>query len=504
VTEVSPQALLRFRHVLGEQAGLALDADKDALLSELLRERARKLELDADAYCARLEGRPETEISLLAEQLTVGETYFFRNTPHFRALREAVIPECVAALSHGRKLQLLSAGCATGEEPYSLAMLVDELHLTERAEVTAFDLNPSAIERAKRGVYSVWALRETPQQSRDRWFSNVGRDHVLDASVRGRVTFWQHSLMHDDPVLLPDGHYDVILCRNVLMYLEPSAIRAAVVRLGRALRPGGYLFLGHAETLRGVSQEFHLCHTHDTFYYQRKGTLDDVQACVVSNGSHRVEERAWPTPVGAVEGDWVGEIQRAADRIASLVLAPPRVEVTEGDTAIQRRDLQTAVLELMRREQSDQALALLRAGRGEAKPDSDTRLLEAALMLQQGESEAAEERCRELLRDDELSAGAHYILALCAERRGAVAEALRHDETAAYLDPGFAMPHVHRGMMLRRANHIAEARNALAKASALLETEDVARLILFGGGFDREALRALCRAELAAMEVRRE
>lgn len=511
--EVGLQALQRFRSFLSEQTGLALDDDKDALLLQLIRERAQKLSLDADAYCSVVEQRPQQEVDAIADQLTVTETYFFRNAPHFEALARHVIPECVNQLSAHRRLRVLSAGCATGEEPYSLAMLLSQLHLDQRADVTGFDLNPASIEKARRGVYGTWALRETDATTRARWFVTDGRNHVLDNALRARVTLAQHSLMRNDLALLPPDHYDIILCRNVLMYFTPEMMRAAVARLSRALRPGGYLFLGHAETLRGVSNDFHLCHTHGTFYYQRKTSGERRQPTAPLHRQHDHAGDAQHLPSSTslspaalqdeMNGDWVNAIERASAKIAALVQVTESEQPVTPPSPAASND-QATILDLMRHEQSGRALDLLRRGHANTTRSADTRLLEAALLLQQDNTADAERECRGLLAIDELNAGAHYILALCEERHGHLEEAQRHDETAAYLDPTFAMPHVHLGLLLRRAGRASSAKQALARAHTLLETEDVARLILFGGGFDRDALKTLCRAELAAVEVIRE
>src|SRR6185369_13742864 len=106
-----------------------------------------------------------------------------------------------------------------------------------------------------------------------RWFTPVGRDFVLDDRVRASVRFEARNLVRDDPHLWQPNTYDIIFFRNVLMYFTPENAQAVIGRISRALRPGGYLFLGHAETLRGLSSDFHLRHTHDTFYYQQKDEL---------------------------------------------------------------------------------------------------------------------------------------------------------------------------------------------------------------------------------------
>jgi chemotaxis protein methyltransferase CheR len=125
-------------------------------------------------------------------------------------------------------------------------------------------------------------------------------------------------------------------------------------------------------------------------------------------------------------------------------------------------------------------------------------LLRAVLLTHGGRLALAEETCRRLLALDELNAGAHYLLALCREGAGDRRAAAEHDQVAAYLDPAFAMPRLHLALLARRHGDRETARRELAQAALLLEREDASRLLLFGGGFGREALVALCRAELAA------
>jgi chemotaxis protein methyltransferase CheR len=138
----------------------------------------------------------------------------------------------------------------------------------------------------------------------------------------------------------------------------------------------------------------------------------------------------------------------------------------------------------------------------EAARDPDVLLLAAALYTHGGQLADAEEACARLLEVDELSAGAHYLIALCREGAGDRIRAEHHDQIAVYLDPGFAMPHLHLGLLARRAGDRTTARRELEQAALLLQREESARLILFGGGFGREALVALCRTELRAVERR--
>jgi chemotaxis protein methyltransferase CheR len=138
----------------------------------------------------------------------------------------------------------------------------------------------------------------------------------------------------------------------------------------------------------------------------------------------------------------------------------------------------------------------VRALSAEAGGDPDAMLLEAVLLASAARFDESDHMCQRLLAIDELNAGAHYVLALCNAGSGRLDQAVHHDRVATYLDPGFAMPRLHLGLMLRREGQRASAREELAQARSLLEREDGARLLLFGGGFSRGALLALCDAEL--------
>ena len=289
---VSAGEVERFRSAVARRLGLQFDDGKLGFLAEVLR---RRLERGVAAdYLAGLEDNPSSEeISALARELTVGETYFFRNNEQFRALAEVVLPERMRADRQPRVLRLLSAGCASGEEAYSLAIVAREsVHDPSwETQVRAVDLNPAALQKAGQARYSAWALRETPADVRQRWFRTEGRDATLVDAARAAVRFEQKNLIAEDADLWPADAYDVIFCRNVIMYFAPEPMRATITRMADSLAPGGFLFLGHAETLRGLSDDFHLRHTHETFYYQRKASGERAGA-----GRRRSPRRLSPPP----------------------------------------------------------------------------------------------------------------------------------------------------------------------------------------------------------------
>ncbi|MFP5502239.1 MAG: CheR family methyltransferase [Candidatus Sericytochromatia bacterium] len=473
--------------------GLQVDDRHTDQLAEVLAERLVATgHRHAGPYLARLAEGWERELAALAGALTIPETYFFRQAEQFEALLAVALPDRLEARADERRLEILSAGCASGEEAYTMAMLLQE----RRPELSDWDvrlmgvdLNPVVIEKAREGLYSAWSLRATPEAFRKRYFKPEDKRFALDPAIKARVRFETRNLIAPDAELWQAGRYDVIFCRNVLIYLSPAATETLIAHFTRALAPGGYLFLGAAESLRGLTQRYHLRHTHGTFYYQLKGTEPrEVQAEAVSLPP---PERL---PQLAPDDSWVEAIGRASERIGRLD-APAAAPAPRVVDPIAR------ALECFREDRFEEALALLRALPPEGGRDPDATLLLAAVLTNMGQLAEAERVLEEVLAADDLSPGAHYLFALCREHAGDPEGARRHDEMAIYLDPRFAMPQLHLGLLAKRAGNRPAAKRAIGQALALLPGEDAGRILLFGGGFNRAALEALCRAELARLEA---
>ena len=489
----------RLRAVVAGRLGLRFDEDQTSILAQVLERRLAAGQEGCKAYLARLEaGPPRLELRALARELTVAETYFFRNADHFRALREVVLPQRLRAPAAARRISILSAGCASGEEAFSIAIVVRETVADPTWEVSirGVDVNPAALEKAERARFSSWSLRETSQETKRRWFLEEGSEAVLEESLRRAVVFEERNLAEEDGELWQPASHDVVFCRNVLMYLTPECAQALVARISRALAPGGYLFLGHAETLRGLSADYHLRHTHGTFYYQRRQSGELPAPPAASAAASPAELVPVLAAAVAASDTWVETIRRASERIQALC-RPAQRPASTGGRPSPGWDLGRA-LDLLRRERFAEALAEIQALPAESARDPDVLLLTGVLRAHSGQLPAAEETCRRLLALDELNAGAHYVLALCREGAGDRQGAVEHDQVAVYLDPAFAMPRLHLGLLARRAGDGSAARRELAEAVVLLQREDASRLLLFGGGFGRGALIALCRAEVEA------
>jgi chemotaxis protein methyltransferase CheR len=503
-----------FRSLVAQRLGLYFEDAKLGFLADVLQRRMEGARCDLfSSYQKRIASpaHEQEELCALAEQLTVNETYFFRYADHFRAFAEVVIPDRIQARAQERRLRILSAGCASGEEAYSLAILIrDRLPELASWDITihGIDVNASMVGKALLARYSPWSLRETPADLHRGYFRPDGRDFLLDGTLKPGVTFEERNLVEEDPLFWRSDAFDVVFCRNVTMYFTAEATQSVISRIARSLAPGGFLFLGHAETLRGVSQEFRLCHTHETFYYQRREAREAPFVADLRESRHS----SFRKPISAVveSGDsWFSTIQRASERIADLTQdkSGPAVEGSRSRLRHSSKSKaapsplrwdRTLAIELLQKERFAEAMELLRALPSESAADPDTQLLLAVLLTNGGDLPEAEKVCLHVLKIDELNAGAHYLMALCREHAGDREAAMGHDQAATYLDSAFAMPHLHLGLVAKRSADAETARRELGRALPLLDREDASRILLFGGGFTREALVEFCRSELRA------
>lgn len=493
------EQLDRFRNIIGARLGLQFDDARLDLVSDALRQRldARGL-TNCERYFTALASNGEREeLRKLASLLTISETYFFRGPEHFHALAEVVVPERLRAINAERPLRVLCAGCASGDEPYSVAMTLRERFPTlTNIVIVGIDLNPAMLAKAADARYNPWSLRETPAELRQSYFRCEGQSFALNPEIRRMVRFEERNLGVENGTPWDLECFDIVFCRNTIMYMVPEAARLTVARLTRTMGPGGVLFLSHAETLRGLSQDFHLCHTHDTFYYRRR-EYDRPQFAQIA----RPEPEPVRHPSPDVDLSWMDSVRLASEQIQNLSrntiggTAPSLPSVAPGGH--QRAPLRLGLaMDLLHQERFREALEAVRNLPAEFAGDPDVLLLRAVLLTNCGESAAAEAVCRQLLAADDLNASAQYLAALCREHDGDFRGAIERDRAAIYLDPAFAMPHLHLGLLAKRSGDRTTARNEMEQAARLLEREDASRILLLGGGFSRQALLEFSRAEL--------
>lgn len=252
VAMITDREFVQFQRFIYDAAGITMANGKQALVSGRLAKRLAHYQLDSYGdYLKLLESRAQpAELQVAVDLLTTNETYFFREPRHFDFLRDHVLP----GLPRERTLRVWSAACSSGEEPYSVAMLLAQAGGGRPWEILASDISTRMLDKARRGVYAMGGVRGmTPELLRTHCLKGTGTQEgsfAVDPKLRARVNFAQINLN----TTLPDvGEFDVIFLRNVLIYFEPSTKREVVARLQAKLRRGGYLFVGHSESLNGLA-----------------------------------------------------------------------------------------------------------------------------------------------------------------------------------------------------------------------------------------------------------
>lgn len=258
--------LVRIRDLIYKVSGIYLADNKMFFLEERAKRRLQALKIGSfRSYLDLLTlGRDrDAETRSLLNEITVGETCFFRNMPQLNAVQKTVIPKILQARRSAAPLRIWSAGCSTGEEPYTLAIVLMELVLPVLRswswEIIATDLNDRSLAKAQEAVYDGYAVRNVEPAILLKYFQRQADRFVLSQDVKKHVAFSRLNLL-DDPQILAMKGFDILFCANVLIYFDSASKRTTVHHFFDSLSPGGYFFLGHAESLFGISEEFQLIH----------------------------------------------------------------------------------------------------------------------------------------------------------------------------------------------------------------------------------------------------
>jgi chemotaxis protein methyltransferase CheR len=387
--------------------------------------------------------------------LTVGESYFFRDKAQIEAIEGRILPELIKRRSAVKRLRLWSAGCSTGEEPYTLAILLDRMSARLAGwdvEILATDINPDALDAARRGIFSAWSFRQTPDTTRDQYFRPLGKRFEIHERLRSRVNFAEVNLGsagHWDP---RTRGVDLILCRNVLIYLSKPVTERLAGRFSTSLNDGGWLVVGASEWSQAVFHQFVAENLPGTIVYRKPGEGEssagmplDVRSLarpydpppppVFESVSFLVIPPAEPwTPPAPAAG------ARSAAEVRAILLAEP---LAEGPARLERAWAAG----------SDGLFAEWAA---------------AALIDRMNWPMALRWADRAVARGP-VSARAHYLHGLVLRETGDAAGAADDFRRCLFLDPLHVLGHVALATTLASSGQIRRARAARASVLRLLE-----------------------------------
>ncbi|MFZ5445758.1 MAG: CheR family methyltransferase [Myxococcota bacterium] len=473
VLSIERGSLEQLAALLLERAGLKITPDGYYGLRLALQARMPALGItDAAEYVSRLRQRAgEHELRSLIPLVTVGKTEFFRDTRQFQAFERTVFPQVLErGKAEGRPVKLWSAGCATGEEPYSLAMVALERGGTpESVEIWATDLNPAATESASRGQFPARRLVGISEERVQRFFVPIEGGYEVIPALHELIRFEGHNLAAPVWPQVSARSLDVIFCRNVIIYFDQPTIVGVMERFFESLRPGGWMFLGYSESLFKISTRFEMVEVGGTFAYQRPMSVSrrtPVPATQVSRPTPltlppvappQPQVRRSPTDVESV----LRELKRREDARAAAAKAaqPAEAPVVPAPSAPPRPAVRLTPVERLAGviaaiEKGDFPRALRTAHLlAEDEPeDLAARLTLGNVHALMGNLDEARDCFQQALSREPLCVEARLYLALAAMQVGRLDEAKQELTRALFLEPTLAVGHYLLGQVHERRN----------------------------------------------------
>jgi len=275
--KVSDEEFRQLRDFIYTQCGIFIGENRKYLIENRLAARIKELNLKSYSEYynfLRFDPNKRAELTKLFEVVTTNETSFYRNPPQLQIFQDVVLKSVTDDLRklNQKKLRIWSAGCSTGEEPYTIAIIIHELlkqeALTWDIKITANDLSEAVLASARRGVYSEYALRTTPKEIITKYFTKEDSSYKLDLKLKRLVSFGQINL-NDKTQLARVERSHIVFCRNVIIYFDDDMKRRVINAFYDNLLPGGALLIGHSESLHNISRAFKPEHHKGTIVYRK-------------------------------------------------------------------------------------------------------------------------------------------------------------------------------------------------------------------------------------------
>ena len=447
---------------------------------------------DTEACIQWLLASPVTRhrIEVLASHLTVGETYFFRDKKIFDLLEGQILPELIASRrGTNQRLRIWSAGCATGEEPYSIAILLHKLipdlecwNLT----ILATDINPRFLQKASRGIYADWSFRDTPGWVREAYFRKIegGRFQILP-SIQKLVSFLHLNLAEDAYPSLSNNTnaLDVIFCRNVLMYFAAEWQKKVAVNLHRSLLEGGWLMVSPSELSHILFSQFRTVHFPSAILYRKDSEYAAAPILGLAATTFLSPEVDRPTVF----------FPEFPESLSAAAAAPLREEapVSPYPEALTRYH-QGRYAEVVEK---------LSCWLSQDQSDTNAMCLLARAYANEGRLAKALEWCEKALAADKLNAGCHYLRAMILQEQAAEEEAAVSLQRTLYLDPKFAMAHFSLGNLALRQGKVKDSGRYFKNALSLLQAHPPGEILPESEGITAERLMEIIRSTICEEKI---
>ena len=452
--------MAQFNEFIADNIGLHFPQDRWQDLMRGIDSAARDSGTsDTQSFIEQLMSRSlsKREIEMLASHLTVGETYFFRDEITFAALEEHILHKLIRQRQNGERcLRIWSAGCCTGEEPYSIMILLNRLLPDPgnwRVTLLATDINPRFLERASSGIYGGWSFRATPLHIREQYFTKTAEGRFrIDPRIRKRATFTYLNLAEDVyPSLLNNTNaMDIIFCRNVLMYFSPKTAEKVICKFHRCLVEGGLLIVSPMESPQGLTCEFAREHYPGVVFYRKNSNQSHITETSIPRFQAEGTGTSFLSPLDGITDESMAWLPETDSKTR------PIDEVTDGVTAT----LPPGPLEQARvlydqgcYEEATEKLHIAVQDPG----NIEAKMLLARTLANQGRLSEALAWCVKAVAADKLNPASRYLLAVILQEQGQVTDAIAALKLALYLDPEFVLACFALGILFRHQGRPREA-----------------------------------------------
>ena len=467
-----------FRDLIAERAGIYFDPGKQESLKDNLLQRMADCGLSEFADYLNLLSSPAgaKEFDRLLDLITILETHFFRDRAQFRALERFVIPEIVKKKSYpGASLRIWSAGCSTGEEPYTIAMILAALMVNKPIQILATDVSHHALKAAREGVYTARSVRDMPREYINRFFTKIGDQYLLEESIKQMVEFRYFNLISEPYPLREMSGWDIIFCRNVTIYFQAEATRKVIHNLYLSLREGGYLFAGYSESLRYISDEFSTIQMEGAFFYQKGPPQKTV----------RKKARSI----------------RGRKAIRGSVTRKQKQRTGIGSSSNEIEQICATAKEFLEMGQPERASEILHPYLRETTAPESVILLQAEIALNRGDLDKAVQLCERIIQEGPLSAAGHYLLGIIYRTWEDEGKAIEQFKKVLYLEPEHALARFNLGDLFSRVGQFEEAIREYQHVVRLLGKRPESLDDRFAGGFSPALLIDTCLSKIKALEA---
>ena len=509
----------KLSEIIVKQLGIRLGSRDYNRIKKIVKERTKRLKFKSShEYITHLSLKTDIdEWEEFTNNITVPETYFFRDINQYNALKNYILPDleksCFTGKKKDKKIKIWSAGCSTGEEALTTAIILTESIPKGKhrdMKIIGTDINRSSIEKAKNGVYTKNSFRGVGHKIVEKYFTETSRGFKIKEAVKRLVQYEIFNLKLGDVASFPIKYsgFDVIFCRNVLIYFEENIIKNIFKGFYNALVPGGYLVSGHSEAALVPMELFKPIQTDNTFIYLHKAPAR--QSLKTATRSSKPETGSLYIAADVI-ADVISNDKRSAFKMPKSKTGDPQQTdngkqsaTRESQIVSNKNSFYLKALELYFKEKYPEAEGEITNLMIRNDVGIDGLLLAALISMNLDNFEKAVFYVRRLHQKDEFLPEAYFIFGLIHESKNDYTQAVRAYQTALFLNENFFLSYFRLGHLYHKSGKDIDSQRAFKNALKATQPEKEEKIRLLSGGFSFKSLKDICRNRINQVQSSRQ